>query len=255
MRLYRYRARYWSLSKLGNWILSLDGITRPSSETHEGWRKWKQESKTKSPILYYIVEELLSNLQNIVYFPYDMYMNVCSYIRNRYIDKLHYIHTKLQSGEYHEIDTRILHGLFETLVDFIEEEKARHYQAWHEDLDHTYRSPEDGIKYLEWAMNLTEDRHFSYQAISAQEQYALYKWWTETRPNRPDPWAASGYNDFYDKHRITLEDDWLGHTLSESDKQEQRRLFKVIGQIEQQYEDEDTNMLIRLVQIRKDLWT
>lgn len=257
MKLYRYRARYWNLSKLGNWILSLGGITRPSAETHEGWSKWKRESKATSPILFYIVEELLSDIQNICMFPYDVYANIRSYIRNRYIDKLQYLDTKLKPGQYYEISKRMLHGMFETLVDFVEVEKAQMYQAFTLELEDTYRSREDGLAHLAWEKELTNegDRHYTEQAISAQEQEALYLWWKDIRPNRPDPWDVSGYNAFYDKRKDTLEDDWLGVTLSESDNQEQRRLFKVIGQIEEKYEDEDTEMLIRVIQIRRNLWT
>jgi hypothetical protein len=62
------------------------------------------------------------------------------------------------------------------------------------------------------------------QAVTAREQLFLYNWWTVTRPARPDPYG----------------------NLVEAGK---------YGEIEEAYEQEDEDMLHRLITIRRSLWT
>jgi hypothetical protein len=101
---------------------------------------WHNEAKKKHPLRYYLAENGLKTLQNIVYFPYDIYHNIEVYIRNRWIDQTHMIQTGLQPGQYYEFDTKVLHGLFNELVNYVEAEISHtmkvykvqklHFQKW-----------------------------------------------------------------------------------------------------------------------------
>ena len=96
------------------------------------------------------------------------------------------------------------------------------------------------------------------QAVKAQEILDLYKWWTEVYPNRPDPMDASGWSAYCDACR-----DEHGDSLSGMLRQPKNPKLKKMGdkalklchKIEQQYEKEDEQMMIRLIKVRNGLWT
>ncbi len=126
------------------------------------------------------------------------------------------------------------------------------------------------MAYLKWAASLKKDEGFDKndpnfgqptpQALAAQETLALYKWWKEERPKRLDPMKASGLGDFYDEQRQASEDpdDFLGTLEIEKDEATQERLAglsNICHKMELAQEDEDTEMLIRLIKIRRALWT
>jgi hypothetical protein len=125
----------------------------------EDWEKWRSEVKAKSPIRYFIAEKLLNKIQDFFNFPKDIYNSIRHYIRNRFITKTHYLKTGLKPGVYHELDERILCGLFNELVDFVEVE-----QAWinyiSNDKKYNFkngRSIESGLDHLKWASELKYD--------------------------------------------------------------------------------------------------
>ena len=62
-----------------------------------------------------------------------------------------------------------------------------------------------------------------------EEVLRLYAWWTVERPAREDPFAGDG--------KLT------------------RAKLKAAGEAEDRQEDEDQEMLIRLIRVRKMLWT
>ena len=125
----RSRINYWSCSNFANFIR---GEEKPCALPWDEWETWRQESAKKHPFRYWVAEEVLDFLQNIVNFPMDIYHTIEVYVRNRYIDKLHYLHTGLKPGEYYDLDHRILHGLFNELVLFVESEQAHLMKAYPE---------------------------------------------------------------------------------------------------------------------------
>lgn len=258
MRFYRHtRGNYWSSSKLAKKLYSIVGVKTLAYGTFEDWDEWETTTQSNHPKLYYLIETLFNKAQNIVMFPTDVIWSIKSYIKNRFKYKTHYLQTKLEVGAYHEIDERILHGLFETLVEFVEVELA-HMQQYSKNwkkpkLD---RSAEAGLEYLEWEMNLTDDGiHFTYQAMNAQKQYELYNWWKNVRPNRPDPYEASGYNAYYEEVYGTRVLWSLRYQGTERQYEELMRLSKVVDSIEKSYREEDERMMIELIKHRSGLWT
>jgi hypothetical protein len=92
------------------------------------------------------------------------------------------------------------------------------------------------------------------QAETAREILALYKWWTEVYPNRPDPHEASGWSELCDRRRQQGDlFDFEDRTPEEH--QEANRILDLTRSIEEQQEQEDEEMMIRLIRVRKALWT
>ena len=140
-----------------------------------------------------------------------------------------------------------------------------------------WRSREAGLKHFEWECNLIVDESWcgyqegtmtdedkakypdfgqlTSQAKKAREILELYKWWTEVRPNRPDSMEASGYNKFYE--RYTDDDDVLSFLESKSkeEDEEKSKVCNAMWEIDRQYSEEDDAMLIKLIEMRKSLWT
>lgn len=261
------RSNYWSNSRFAKWITNtFGGHPQIQSGTMAEWREWKRASKEKNPYIYWFTEEFLDRAQDVVYWPLDKYDDIRVYISNRFFDKIHYLPTNLEPGKYYEVKTRLLHGLFETLVDFIEIEKAwmhvvwdkkamKDYFPWHVRIRSLrykhYRNPAAGLAHLKWEISLGEES--PYQSKAAREQLDLYNWWKNVRPARVDPFDKSGLSAFYNKKR----NDGLGilDPESESDKKEHSRMMKLCDKIEKEYNDEDEEMMIRLIRLRKSLWT
>ena len=253
----RNRIHYWTCSKIADFIR---GEKKPYALEWGKWREYYADLKKRKPIRYWITEELLSTLQNIVYYPYDVYSNTKGYIRNRWIDKTHYLKTGLKPGGYYEFDERVLYGLFNELVDYVEMELA-HLSKWDTTKHFTFkngRSIEAAYDYFEWANNSTYGEDFGIlpdhedygkltdQAIKSRKIQELYEWWTITRPNRPDPYVVSRFSKAF-----ADEDGVFSRPLSD----QQKNAIKHNHDIQESYDNEDTEMLIELVKIRNCLWT
>ena len=263
------RPNYWSCSAFSRYVQERTGVsTKPTAATGENWDKWQKENEKRFG--YWFTEEILDHIQDVVYFPMDVFKNIRRYLRNRFIDKTHMIDTKLHRGEWHEIDHKLIHGMFETIVNFVEYEKAeRMYisEIWEmsekEDISTTAArkkvkknvpSREQGLKYLDWEISLKEESPF--QSAAAQEVKELYLWWKDVRPNRPDPMDVSGWSEYCDNQR----DEGKMRFFSREDTTEEERkmvtnLLDKTNEIENQQYDEDTEMMVRLIKIRRSLWT
>lgn len=273
---HRTRYNYWSCSKFASFIRKFfDAPAKLNCGTAEEWVEWRKTSKSTSKFAYWFTEEFLDKVQNFVTFPSDIIYSIRVYLSNRFISKTHMAPTNLQKGQWHETDTRMLHSMFGLLVNFIEIEKASQ-SSWLEDAPKlsflqklkrkfnifSSRDPEKGIKYLEWEMTLKKDDTNMWdetdpdwgkptrQANSACEQMELYLWWTEVRPFRPDPMDLSGYSKLgsYDGGDIM---EFLSHPMLETT----RDAMDIMDAIEKAQDEEDTEMLVRLIKLRGYLWT
>lgn len=179
------------------------------------------------------------------------YSDFVCWIRHRTWDKYHIVKTDLEPG-YYDKDEIMLHANFSLLVDYVENELA--YQMMYSEYDKipshnkwfseyfncSFRSRELGLAALDWGINLEPfyledvDMHES-QRTTSQEIKELYLWWKDVRPNRKDP-----YSDLK-----TVED--AKALCSEC--------VMSRFEIEELYHKEDEEMLIRLMKIRRCLWT
>jgi hypothetical protein len=280
------RNKYWSSTKFANWIR---GSNKPYALSWQGWAKWRKEQQANHPVRYWIAEDGLDYLQKFVTWPLDKLHDFKYYINNRFVTRTHQLtaHARdIQPGTWCDVGNRFLPCLFNELVDFVEIEQSWHHCAWSDESKtkfnipwwahgwfrwRTWRSAEAGLEYLKWASELTINENAGVspgganygeptsQAIHAMEILALYKWWTETRPARPDPHESSGLNTIYAQRRANRNDDddydFMGENDSEYQKLESKKAMNICHHIEEEYEKEDTEMMIRLIRIRRGLWT
>lgn len=142
--------------------------------------------------------------------------------RHRY----HMVNTGLAPG-YYDTDERILHACMSLLVAYVERECGGEeaMQKWTDEL----RSEPDPYAPA-GAVNSQADRQ--------EETLAIYRWWKVQRPA--------------DRQR---EDDWMmeiwGGSTGSRDPEERQRY----RDFEQANEDRDQEMLHRLIEVRRSLWT
>jgi hypothetical protein len=257
---------------------------KPISGTPEQWRDWKKFAKKDNKFIYWFTEDFLNDVQDFFMFPVDVWDSVRIYIQNRFVTKTHMVNAYLPKGQWHETEERMLHGVFGLLTDFIEVEKAS-MGLWNEKNRTEFRdqipwwrktrffnvgawrSREMGIKCLEREMSLKHDEewmdkeHPDYgkltdQAKAACEQMELYLWWNDVRPYRPEPGNLSGYYSTFNKRLESkdVEDD-IWEFLSKPITPEDDKKRDIMNDIERAQNEEDEEMLFRLIKLRKYLWT
>jgi hypothetical protein len=279
------RNHYWTCSKFADWIR---GTTKGGAKTGEGWDEWEKRAKVEHPIRFWIAEEGLDIAQTIVFWPTDKLYAIKYYINNRWVTRTHALTASsrdIPRGEWRDVGNRFLPCLFNELQDFVEVELAWWHLAWNREERakynmpwwavgwwrvRTWRCPQAGLDNLKWQSELrwSADEGFepgdekigkpTYQAEKALEILALYKWWTEVYRNRPDPHDASGWSEYCDLKREEYGDTGLGF-MKESANPDTRALgtssLDKLRLVEEAYEAEDEEMLIRLIKIRNSLWT
>jgi hypothetical protein len=269
---------------LADW---LRGTPKPGAATGRGWNEWKQAAQETHPIRYWIVEEGLDYLQNFVNWPADRINDVRYYINNRWVVRSHALtaHPRdIRPGQWQDVGSRFLPCLFNELVDFVEIEQAWHHVIWDEEARKKYetpwwqrnwytrwgtkwRSPEAGLAYLDWASARVLDENWgvepdhpdygkpTHQALAAQEIKALYTWWKEVYPKRPDVYDASGWTAYCEARRAAGYDFLDLEDKTEAEREQCRTALDLSNQIEKAYDDEDEAMMIRLIRVRDSLWT
>lgn len=289
-----FRVKHWRSSspidKLRTWV----GHEKPNCATSEDWRTWKIAYKTAYPKLYWFTEEFIEDLQDFVMLPMDLYRKACNALNARFKDRYWCLGSTLNKWKYHEVDTRMLECNFEALRVFVEEEKASfNLTSWDGDtfIDNSkkfgrkwyhenrvtslfapaWKSREAGVDHLEWEIKLLIDDDYlgnhepsikeakengiyntqTPQAIKAEKILKLYLWWVDVRPNRPDPHDISGLTEFY-RTKIDLDDLLCDQSLNDPNR---REIFDACDRMEEEQYQEDTDMLVELVKLRRGLWT
>lgn len=233
----------------------------PPALSSRGWRLFNEEFKKVAPVRYWIDNDFKRQVVLPITWKYQ---SVADWVRNRLIHRYHIVDTGLKPG-YYDIDTIMLHSNFNLLKDYVEIELAVREdcnESWQQKYIPFYRifykqrHAISGIKHLEWASTLDDPTLPVYeqsvpQAISARETLILYNWWVNDRPDRVSlepqfPVSMSG-NEFdmfdMDIDRNTDEYKKYQADLAAADVQE----FD--------WAEEDDQMLMRLVKIRKSLWS
>lgn len=247
----RSRVNYWSCSKFADW---LRGEKKPVALEWDAWEEWHKAASSKRPVRHFIAEKVLNRVQDLFMLPWDVAHSFSAWYHNRFVAKTHYLKTGLKPGRYHELDDRILHGLFNEFREFVESELAGMQSYGENEKKYVFkngRCPEAGVDHLIWASGLKYDESFmnkkdplwgkpTPQAKAASKMLELYRWWTEARPSRPDPMEASG---------------WSEHWEKKFEDKNKRAASKKLQRIEEANDAEDEKMLVRLVKLRKSLWT
>jgi len=270
--------QYWSSSKFADW---LRGTPKPLAGTAEEWRDWEMKAKKKK-YRYWLAEEGLDYLEEFVYWPANRVNDVRCYINNRWITRSHSLTSNLKRGRWYDLDTRLLHAVFDELVNFVEielawklvvcseEDRKKYKTPWYRMFLRMgrWRSPEAGLAYLQWASDLKADEDWldkndpgygqpTHQALAAQEIVKLYTWWKVDRPKRPAPGDFSGWNKYCEENRKNASNADSFEFISTKMIKDKRsdHILNLYHQMEKEHEDEDTAMLIRLIKIRQSLWT
>ena len=274
------RNHYWTVGPFADW---LRGTKSPKAETSEGWAEWTSKAKAAHPVRYWLAEEGLDHLQKFFYYIPDQLYAAKYYINNRWVTHTHALRAHprdIVPGTWMDVGNRFLPCLFNELVDYVEVELAWWQIAWDDKAKATYRAPfwstgwwrwrtwrcpQAGLDNLAWQMtcdntDYTPEDHPDYgqltqQAHNAAEILALYTWWTQERPKRVDPMEASGWRAYCDSKREaggsvldTLDD-------AEGKKIDTGPMHEKMNELDAKYEQEDEEMMIRLIRIRNALWT
>lgn len=272
---------YWTNSKFADW---LRGTMKPNSLTLDEWDDWKIEAEKKHPYRYWLAEEGLDIMQKVVMFIPDTLYSIKYNLANRFVTKTHTLTSNLKRGNWHEFDTRLLHCLFDELVNFVEVEIAASNFRWDPETrkkfkapfwsygwfrSRSYRNVEAAMDYLNWARVLKYDESWGAnpgdekygqltdQAKGAQEILELYVWWTLGRPLRKDPHDESGWSEYCDRKRSDNDNlVWKGwESRTQEEKDEANEILNKLRLLEDKYDDEDEEMMIRLIKVRKYIWT
>lgn len=246
-------------------------LKKPFAMGFGEWDEWHSETKKNRPIAYFIMETIPDAWNDTIRLISNPWYKSRDWIRYRIFDRYHVINTGLRPG-YHEADERMMNGMFSLLVDFVEvesawmhvvfdeKEKRRRKVPWW-NLGWTrfksFRDPEAGLAHLKWEMTL-DGEHLApsernpYQAERAREVWELYHWWKSIRPRRPDPDDVAGWSEYCSNKTLT---DLFGNNVSKEDQQARSKIIEDVRNIEDAYDAEDDQMLIRLAKIRRSLWT
>ena len=275
------RNHYWTCSKFADW---LRGTPSPGALTAKGWREWREKAESAHPVRYWLADEGLDYLQRFFYYIPDRLYDLKYYINNRFVTRTHTLtaHPRdIAPGEWRDVGNRFLPCLFNELRDFVEVELAWWQIAWSGRDEHkkynapfyatgwwrwrTWRCPQAGLDNLAWQMtcdnrDYTPEDHPDYgqltpQAHNAAEILALYTWWTEVYPNRPDPHEAGGWSAYCEQIRHSGRDFLDFEDRTDEEREASSRALDATQAIEDKYNQEDEEMMIRLIRIRQSLWT
>lgn len=263
---------------LRKWLEKKCYPDHPRCATPEEWVEWEKKEKEK-PICNFCVNIFPEWYKfNVV----DRLRDIKLWFKYRFQKeyKYHLIDTGLEPG-YHEIDDRMLHGMFNLLKEYCEYEMPYHDWICVESSNELH-AEETGEKYkrskfirgydaamesFRWQKDLVykeetiddEDKNLigqpTHQAKKATELETLYLWWVVTRPNRKDSFDT--YPDpFFDKlfNEATSAMELFKKGTPE-EEMERSKIYKLRADLEQKYQDEDEEMLIRLIKIRHTMWT
>ena len=278
-------SKYWTCSKFADWLRGTNSL---KCGTAEEWDDWEDAAKKKSAWRYWLADEGLRSVENFIKFIPNKIHSAKYYVNNRWVTKTHALtaHPRdIKRGQWRDVGDRFLPCLFNELQDFVEEELAWWHLAWNSEDRKKYnapwyrfgwwtirvwRCPQAGLDNLEWQRKLVYEKEEvgdrtdligkpTPQAIKAQEILDLYNWWTQVYRNRPDPMDASGWSEYCDRMREESDGDGFRSIFRQPKSKELKKFgdkaLKLCHKIEQQYEKEDEQMMIRLIKVRHGLWT
>lgn len=227
----------------------------PRSLPLGSWGVRDEKLKRRFPIRFFVWDTIPDFYR---YSIRNRYRGAKNWVRFRTWDRYDLIRMEI-SKDYHDPDYRMLHANFQILKDFVEIELAamqsidsrgdedvstflkkfgKHFRRFKRK---NIRNGELGLEHLKWEIEETS----GHQQISALEKRNLYLWWTQERPLRADPYESPLFHD--PLAAMDLKSMFQGP--------HNRALMKARSALEAFYEAEDEEMLIRLMKIRRSLWT
>ena len=243
--------------------------TMPDAATMEDWDEWNNNAM-KSKFKWFIADTVPTWFAITFQYRYE---NVIGKLKSKYIRKHNLIKiNSLEDDVWYDSDTRLMHGMFQLLVDFVELEKSHMEIMLNMDNPPRYmrkvkyRSAEMGIKYLDWEISLGKEGGTN-QSKNAKTIKELFLWWKYDRPSRIELMDVKGSmgtssNEFYsDMNDDKNDNERISSMFASIDRRKDKEpeLYKDVNKAyedaEAKYNKEDEKMLIKLVKIRKSLWT
>lgn len=256
------RNNYWSCTTLAD---KIRGTTKPTALGWDEWDSWKETARQKHPVRYWIAETLLDNIQSTIWWIPDRIRDIRWYIHCRWISRPHMLiadRSHIRPGTWCDFGDRILPCLFEGLVLYVERDCA-HRQRWSGEGTYRFkggRCKQAGLDYLNWEASLRWEQDEvndpasvgqpTPQAITAQKVLELYRWWTQTRPLRGDPYEVSGWSSWCSQNR----GGFGSANRTPSENKLVADMLEHMNKLELEYEAEDTKQLQELISIRRGLW-
>lgn len=233
----------------------------PYSLSASEWRSFNEEFTERAPIRRFFHDTMPKFFRPVAW----AYSDVRNWIVYRTIFRYHVVKTGLKPG-YHQVDERILYSSFSMLKHYVEHDIAYQEFVWDYDRAPTwieklpyyrhwgFNKPELGINHLRWEATLDDpslpaQQQSPDQAKSSREILELYEWWVNKRPSRPE-----GINLDYDTQGCEMGplDEDFDKTAPDYVlyKQEMGKFYD----LQDTWDDEDDNMLQRLIKIRRSIW-
>jgi hypothetical protein len=240
----------------------------PGAMSSKGWRLFEKEFREVAPVRHWIMKDFRRGFIYPIKWKYEA---IKDWVRYRTTARYHVVDTGLAPG-YRDTVSLMLHVNFNMLKEFVEVEQARSRYYWSDEYRNTaswcekympfyriffpFRRPDLGIDHFEWAATLDDPalpphERSEQQAQDAREILVLYKWWAQERPARKEIEYAD-YDDQGFGILGSLDDDF---DKEAEDYKKHKESMNARSIQEEEWEKEDQDMLIRLIKIRKSLWT
>lgn len=192
------------------------GIPTGGAKTLQEWETWETDARAQKPVRVFLADDLWQFTILVAQWPTRRVRRLYRWFYNRFYRRSYRMTSSLPKKWRHEFETRVLHCVFDTFCEEMERSDLQ-YMRW-------IASKKDRI----------DDRH-------ERQLVDLYDWWTKTRPARPDPSAVSGVDDMNQRRH-----DDPGSVTETERSDAYRMLFKV----EEDYQKEDDEMLLKLIELR-----
>lgn len=244
------------MNKFKQW---LRGTEFPYSAEWGEWENIHDAARKKHPIRYWLAEDLWDWCGSVVSWPLRKYRGTKSYISNRFKTKTHVLQLDLQrdwvkKGKWIEYDTRLLYGVMDSFVIWLREEWYPN-RFWDGFDDSQMTEKEKFLALWDariqmYRENAGEDSEEGW-IHACKEMREIYLWWTDFDEDKwleESPWT-NHCNKMRSKHgRLNFT------SRTKEEKDQGKEALKEHTRLEQENEDEITEMLIRLFKLRKYLW-
>lgn len=201
-------------------------IKVPFALSSKKWEIWREENKKKYPIRWFF-QQTIPNIfhTDFTYYIRELYWNIIYRTIKKH--QYHIIRPRTLKPSYCDQDIRILHGVMECFVDFFETSSHK----------------------LDWTDTEKTEQVYA-------EMKEIYDWWTNKRKNR-DTFTIQGEKL---KERPKLPKQWdIMATITPEYKseplvREYNKISKKYWKNQDDWEKLETEMLIRVIKIRKYMW-
>jgi hypothetical protein len=222
----------------------------PVSEKHEGcgtadeWVDYAKRKKAMGGFLYHLAETI-DWLESFFYrWSRTLYYDPRFWIKNMFIHPRWYIRAKtLEVGQWYDLDTSMLHINMQMVVDFIEGEKDGY--PWElAEMDKFINNQPSQIE-VDFKDGIPQRQY-----EDMKEVWEIYEWW-QNYPKRQKEIDAI-YGEIPERKQ---ESDCSLEMFSKENMDISRPYHDRIHKLEEKLEQEEEEMLIRLMKVRKSLWT